>query len=68
MDVKQVMIAIVAMLFGCVLPTAIFVIDCMPQLNASSVAGAALLVAAVLGSIGRTLCEDDTDEASFIEQ
>ena len=68
MDVKQVLIAIVAMLFGCALPIAILVIECAPQLSACSVAGAAVLVAAILGSIGRALCEDDDDEVPFIEQ
>lgn len=68
MDVKQVVIAIVALLFGCVFPVAILVIEFMPQLSACSVAGIAVLVAAILGSIGRALCEDDEDEVPFIEQ
>lgn len=68
MDAKQIAIAVVAMVFGCVLPIAILMIGCMPQLNACSVAGAAVLVAAVLGSVGRALCESDEDEFPFVEQ
>lgn len=62
MNVRDVAIAVVALLIGCLGPTAALVAGLQSTTGAVPVVVSALIAAALLGSAGVVLCRDDEDE------
>lgn len=61
MNARDVAIAVVALLIGCLGPTAL-VAGLQSTTGAAPVVVSALIAAALLGSAGVVLCRDDEDE------
>lgn len=62
MNARDVAIALVALLIGCLGPTAALVACLQSTTGAAPVVVGALIAAALLGSAGVVLCRDDEDE------
>ena len=62
MNARDVAIAVVALLIGCLGPTAALVAGLHSTTGAAPVVVSALIAAALLGSAGVVLCRDDEDE------
>lgn len=62
MNARDVAIAIVALLIGCLGPTAALTAGLQSATGAAPVVVGALIAAALLGSAGVLLCRDDEDE------
>lgn len=62
MNARDVAIAVVALLIGCLGPTAALVAVLQSTTGAAPVVVSALIAAALLGSAGVVLCRDDEDE------
>ena len=63
MNARDVAIAVVALLIGCLGPMAALVAGLQSATGAAPVAVGALIAAALLGSAGVLLCRDSEDEA-----
>lgn len=64
MNARDIAIAAVALVLGCLGPTAALVVDMQGSCGAASIVVSALIAAALLGSAGVVLCRDDEDQAS----
>lgn len=62
MSARDVAIAVVALLIGCLGPTAALAAGLQSATGAAPVVVGALIAAALLGSVGVLLCRDDEDE------
>ena len=62
MNARDVAIAVVALLNGCLGPTAVLTAGLQSATGAAPVIVGALIAAALLGSAGVLLCRDDEDE------
>lgn len=62
MNARDVAIAVVALLIGCLGPTAALAAGLQSATGAVPVVVGALIAAALLGSVGVLLCRDDEDE------
>ena len=62
MNARDVAIAVVALLIGCLGPTAALAAGLQSATGAAPVAVGALIAAVLLGSVGVLLCRDDEDE------
>ena len=62
MNARDVAIAAVALVLGCLGPTAALVAGMQGSCGAASIVVSALVAAALLGSAGVVLCRDDEDE------
>ncbi len=62
MNARDVVIAVVALLIGCLGPTAALAAGLQSATGAAPVVVGALIAAALLGSAGVLLCRDDEDE------
>ena len=64
MNARDVAIAVVALLIGCLGPTAALAVGLQSATGAAPVVVGALIAAALLGSAGVVLCRDDEEQAS----
>lgn len=64
MNARDIAIAAVALVLGCLGPTAALVAGMQGPCGAASIVVSALVAAALLGSAGVVLCRDDEDQAS----
>lgn len=62
MNARDVAIAVVALLIGCLGPTAVLAVGLQPATGAVPVVVGALIAAALLGGAGVLLCRDDEEE------
>lgn len=62
MDARDIAVAVVALVLGCLGPTAAFVAGVQGACGATPIVVGALIAAALLGSVGVLLCRDDEDE------
>lgn len=62
MNARDVVIAVVALLIGCLGPTAALAAGLQSATGTAPVVVGALVAAALLGSAGVLLCRDDEDE------
>ena len=62
MNARDVAIAVVALLIGCLGPTAALAVGLQSATGAAPVAVGALIAAALLGGAGVLLCRDDEEE------
>ena len=62
MNARDVAIGVVALLIGCLGPTAALVAGLQSTTGAAPVVVGALIAAALVGSAGVVLCRDDEDE------
>lgn len=62
MNARDVAIAVVALLIGCLGPTAALAVGLQSATGAAPVVVGALIAAALLGGAGVLLCRDDEDE------
>ncbi len=62
MNARDIAIAAVALVLGCLGPTAALVAGMQRSCGAASIVVSALVAAALLGSAGVVLCRDDEDE------
>lgn len=62
MNARDVVTAVVALLIGCLGPTAALAAGLQSATGAAPVVVGALIAAALLGSAGVLLCRDDEDE------
>ena len=62
MNARDIAVAAVALMLGCLGPTAALVADMQGTSGAAPVIVGALIAAALLGSAGVLLCRDDEDE------
>ena len=62
MNARDIAIAAVALVLGCLGPTAALVVGMQPATGAAPVVVGALIAAALLGGAGVLLCRDDEDE------
>lgn len=64
MNVRDIAVAAVALVLGCLGPAAALVAGMQGSCGAVPIVVGALIAAALLGSAGVVLCRDDEDEAS----
>lgn len=64
MNARDIAVAAVALMFGCLVPTAALVAGMQGSCGAAPIVVGALIAAALLGSAGVVLCRDDEDEVS----
>lgn len=62
MNVRDIAVAVVALMLGCLGPTAALVAGMQGSCGAASIVVGALIAATLLGSAGVVLCRDDEDE------
>lgn len=62
MNARDIAIAAVALVLGCLGPTAALVAGMQGSCGAASIVVGALIAAALLGRVGVVLCRDDEDE------
>ena len=62
MNARDVAIAVVALLIGCLGPTAALTVGLQSATGAAPVVVGALIAAALLGGAGVLLCRDDEEE------
>lgn len=62
MNARDIAIAAVALVLGCLGPTAALVVGMQGSCGAAPIVVGALIAAALLGSAGVILCRDDEDE------
>lgn len=61
MNARDIAIAAVALVLGCLGPTAALVVGMQGSCGAAFIVVSALIAAALLGSAGVVLCRDDED-------
>lgn len=64
MNARDIAVAAVALVLGCLGPTAALVAGMQGACGATPTVVGALIAAALLGSAGVVLCRDDEDQAS----
>ena len=64
MNARDIAIAAVALVLGCLGPTAALVAGMQGACGAASIVVGGLIAATLLGSAGVVLCRDDEDQAS----
>ena len=64
MNARDIAIAAVALVLGCLGPTAALVAGMQGSCGAASIVVSSLVAVALLGSAGVVLCRDDEDQAS----
>lgn len=64
MNARDIAIAAVALVLGCLGPTAALVVGMQGSCGAASIVVGVLIAAALLGSAGVALCRDDEGQAS----
>ena len=64
MNARDIAVAAVALVLGCLGPTAVLVAGMQGSCGAAPFVVGALIAAALLGSAGVVLCRDDEDEVS----
>ncbi len=62
MNARDIAVAAVALMLGCLGPTAALVAGMQGSYGAARIVVGALIAAALLGSAGVALCRDDEDE------
>lgn len=62
MNARDIAVAVVALMLGCLGPTAALVAGMQATCGAAPIVVGALIAAALLGSAGVVLCRDDEDE------
>lgn len=62
MNARDIAVAVVALVLGCLGPTAALVAGMQGSCGTASIVVGALVAAALLGSAGVALCRDDEDE------
>lgn len=62
MNARDIAIAVVSLALGCLGPTAALVAGMQGLCGAAPIVVGTLIAAALLGSAGVTLCQDDEDE------
>ncbi len=62
MNARDIAVTTVALLIGCLGPTAVLTAGLQSATGAAPVVVGALIAAALLGSVGVLLCRDDEDE------
>ena len=67
MNARDIAIAAVALVLGCLGPTVALVAGMQGSCGAASIVVRALVAAALLGSAGVVLCRDDEDQASELQ-
>lgn len=63
MNARDIAVAAIALMLGCLGPTAALVAGMQGSCGAVPIVVGALIAAALLGSAGVALCRDDEDEA-----
>lgn len=63
MNARDIAVAVVALMLGCLGPTATLVAGMQGSCGVAPIVVGALIAAALLGSAGVVLCRDDEDEA-----
>ena len=63
MNARDIAVAAIALMLGCLGPTAALVAGMLGSCGAAPIVVGALIAAALLGSAGVVLCRDDEDEA-----
>lgn len=64
MNARDIAVAAVALMLGCLGPTAALVAGMLGTCGAVPIVAGALIAATLLGSAGVALCRDDEDQAS----
>lgn len=64
MNARDIAVAAVALMLGCLGPTAALVAGMLGTCGAAPIVAGALIAATLLGSTGVVLCRDDEDQAS----
>lgn len=64
MNARDIAIAAVALVLGCLGPTAALIAGMQGSCGAASIVVGALIAVALLGSAGVTLCQDEEDETA----
>lgn len=64
MNARDIAVAAVALMLGCLGPTAALVAGMLGTCGAAPIVAGALIAAALLGSAGVVLCRDGEDEVS----
>lgn len=67
MNARDIAIAAVALVLGCLGPTVALVAGMQGSCGAAPIVVSALVAAALLGSAGVVLCRDDEDQASELQ-
>ena len=62
MNARDIAVAVIALMLGCLGPTAALVAGMQGSCGAASIVVGALIAAALLGSAGVVLCRDGEDE------
>ena len=62
MNARDIAVAALALMLGCLGPTAALVTGILGTCGAAPIVVGALIAAALLGSVGVVLCRDDEDE------
>lgn len=68
MDARDIAVAAVALVLGCLGPTAALVAGMQGSCGAAPIVVGVLIAAALLGSAGVTLCRDDEDETPQVRR
>ena len=63
MNARDIAVAVIALMLGCLGPAAALVAGMQGSCGAAPIVVGALIAAALLGSAGVVLCRDDEDEA-----
>lgn len=64
MNARDIAVAAVALMLGCLGPTAALVAGMLGTYGAAPIVAGALIAVTLLGSTGVVLCRDDEDEVS----
>ena len=64
MNARDITVAAVALMLGCLGPTAALVAGMLGTCGAAPIVAGALIAVTLLGSTGVVLCRDDEDEVS----
>ena len=64
MNARDIAVAAVALMLGCLGPTAALVAGMLGTCGAAPIVAGALIAVTLLGSTGVVLCRDDEDQAS----
>ena len=68
MNARDIAAVAVALMLGCLGPTAALVAGMQGTCGATPIVAGALIAAALLGSAGVTLCRDDEDETPQVRR
>ena len=68
MNARDIAVAAVALVLGCLGPTAALVAGMQGSCGATPIVVGALIAAALLGSAGVALCRDDEDETPQVRR